>query len=95
MTTIFMFHVLSFCYLICMAFAQTQVQTSVITVTPTTPLQSSSASFQYPRETEALVVNVIDIIVVQWQSNFARNAFLYLWCDNGVPGAPNNRKCKL
>jgi hypothetical protein len=88
------FHVLSFCYFISVALTQVQVPTSVIVVTPTTPLQSSSASFQYPRTTETLVVNVIDTIVVEWQSNFAQSAFLYLWCDNGVPGAPNNRKCK-
>jgi hypothetical protein len=88
------FHVLSSCYFISVAFTQVQVPTRVIAVTPTTPLQSSSASLQYPRTTETLVVNVVDTIVVEWQSNFAQNAFLYLWCDNGVPGAPNNRKCK-
>jgi hypothetical protein len=89
------FRVLSFCYLICIAFAQVEVQTSVITATPVTPLQSSSASFQYPRTTETLVINVVDTVVVQWESNFVQNAFLYLWCDIGVPGAPNYTICKL
>jgi hypothetical protein len=87
-TMMSVFRVLSFCYLIRVAISQVEAQTSV------TPLQSSSASFQYPRATESLTVNVVDTIVVEWKSNFPQNAFLYLWCDNGVPGAPNNRKCK-
>jgi hypothetical protein len=64
------FRIFSFYYLTCVAFAQIQVQTSVVTPTPTTPLLLSSASFQYPRATETLLINVIDTIVVQWKSNY-------------------------
>jgi hypothetical protein len=51
-----------------------------------TVAQTPSASFSYPEPSSNLPINIIDTIVVQWQSNF-QNAWLWLWCgpDQGIP----------
>ena len=46
--------------------------------------QTSTATWLFP-VTDGLIINYIDTVVLQWDSNYA-TPFMQMWCQNGTPG---------